>query len=128
MDDAVEMTMTIPSAPPASVVKRFRMTRSRILSSAPPMTMTVPSVEVWPLRLGGTLRGSLPNGAVSRRLRRYGSGGRAHGNLVGQRSSRGRDVDPPEEERREREQRDRRPERRSRPERGDDRAGRQDEQ
>src|ERR1043165_9953422 len=55
------MTATTASDPPARVVNRLRMTRSRILSSAPPMIMPDPSVTSRPLRLGGTLRGSLPN-------------------------------------------------------------------
>src|SRR6266404_2200025 len=38
------MTAIVASRPPASETKRLRMTRSRTLSSAPPMTMTVPSV------------------------------------------------------------------------------------
>ena len=43
-DDAVEITAMVASTPPASATKRLRMTRSRTLSSAPPMMMTVPSV------------------------------------------------------------------------------------
>jgi hypothetical protein len=37
------MTATVASRPPANAAKRLRMTRSRTLSSAPPMMMTVPS-------------------------------------------------------------------------------------
>ena len=37
------MTAIVASGPPASATKRLRMTRSRTLSSAPPMMMTVPS-------------------------------------------------------------------------------------
>ena len=39
-----EMTAIVASRPPASATNRLRMTRSRTLSSAPPMMMTVPSV------------------------------------------------------------------------------------
>ena len=38
------MTAIVASRPPASATNRPRMTRSRILSSAPPMMITVPSV------------------------------------------------------------------------------------
>ena len=41
---AVLMTAIWASRPPASATNRPRMTRSRTLSSAPPMTMTVPCV------------------------------------------------------------------------------------
>src|SRR6185369_3572670 len=41
--DAVEMTAMQASRPPASVTNRPRITRSRTLSSAPPMMITVPS-------------------------------------------------------------------------------------
>src|SRR6476659_4711125 len=37
------MTAIVAFSPPASATNRFRMTRSRTLSSAPPMMMTVPS-------------------------------------------------------------------------------------
>ena len=37
------MTAMVASRPPASATNRLRMTRSRTLSSAPPMMMTVPS-------------------------------------------------------------------------------------
>ncbi len=40
---AVLMTTIRAAAPPASDTNRLRMTRSRTLSSAPPITMTVPS-------------------------------------------------------------------------------------
>ena len=40
------MTAIVASSPPASATKRLRMTRSRTLSSAPPMTMTVPSATM----------------------------------------------------------------------------------
>ena len=43
-DEAVEITAIVASTPPASATNRLRMTRSRTLSSAPPMMMTVPSV------------------------------------------------------------------------------------
>ena len=39
---AVAITAIFASGPPASATNRPRMTRSRTLSSAPPMTMTVP--------------------------------------------------------------------------------------
>ena len=41
--EAVEITAIVAFSPPASETKRLRMTRSRTLSSAPPMMMTVPS-------------------------------------------------------------------------------------
>src|SRR5687768_7739829 len=55
IDGAVEITTTFASRPPASVAKRLRMTRSRTLSSAPPMMMTDPSVTAGrtPLRDSG---------------------------------------------------------------------------
>ena len=43
IEDAVEMTAMVAFSPPARDTKRLRMTRSRTLSSAPPMMMTVPS-------------------------------------------------------------------------------------
>ena len=43
-DEAVLMTAIVASGPPASATNRLRITRSRTLSSAPPMMMTVPSV------------------------------------------------------------------------------------
>ena len=43
---AVAMTAIFASRPPASVTNRPRMTRSRTLSSAPPITITVPLVMV----------------------------------------------------------------------------------
>src|SRR5207247_10657220 len=42
--EAVLVSMTRASDPPARDTNRLRMTRSRTLSSAPPMMMTVPSV------------------------------------------------------------------------------------
>ena len=39
-DEAVLMTVRRAAGPPASSTKRLRMTRSRTLSSAPPMTIT----------------------------------------------------------------------------------------
>src|SRR6185503_18637309 len=75
------MTTTIPSEPPASSTKRPRITRSRTLSSAPPMIMTEPS-DPWRLEvLEGTLRGSLPNdrpGVGLPRWSRVPSAGRGH--------------------------------------------------
>ena len=59
-DDAVLMTAIVASGPPASATKRLRMTRSRTLSSAPPMMMTVPSatgdLDSW-----GVLRERIPD-------------------------------------------------------------------
>src|SRR5687768_8299577 len=121
------MTTTMPSAPPARAVKRLRMTRSRILSSAPPMIITVPSFDARRLLVGGTLRERIRHPAalacaegddqVRPRTISTGPGGvsggagsgRVRGDdaLVGQRLLPRPNVDAPEVERREEEQEDR---------------------
>src|SRR5215210_2970965 len=109
------MTTTTASDPPASSQNRFRMTRSRILSSAPPMTMTLPSVVARPGVLEGTLRGSLPNNYLSRsRGRSSDRGDRSGGGVSKIRRRRatlpGSWIDRQEEDRPEREEHDARKE------------------
>ena len=53
-EEAVLITAIVASRPPASATNRLRMTRSRTLSSAPPMTMTVPSVTACTTPHGST--------------------------------------------------------------------------
>src|SRR5687768_16082512 len=121
------MTTTMPSAPPARAVKRLRMTRSRILSSAPPMIITVPSVDDRRLLAGATLRERIrhPDAMAPTRRRvkvRARTTGTAPGrataaagsgrvgrydDLVGQRLVPGSGVDTPEVERGKHEQDDR---------------------
>src|SRR5687768_12086459 len=142
------MTTTVPSSPPARAVKRLRMTRSRILSSAPPMIITVPSVDDRRLLVGATLRERIRHpGAMAPTRRRVqvrarttgtargrataGAGsGRVGRNddLVGQRLLPGSSVDSPEIERGKQEQDDRCGERGARPVARPDRPAEDEEQ
>ena len=45
-EEAVEITTTCPSGPPANSANRARIALSRILSSAPPITMTGPAAPI----------------------------------------------------------------------------------
>src|SRR5580765_4005163 len=70
------MTAIVASRPPASETKRLRMTRSRTLSSAPPMTMTVPSVTASVVSSQRSAENSRPGPVdeVAYRYRRTGRG------------------------------------------------------
>jgi hypothetical protein len=45
-DEAVEITTTCPSEPPDASANRDRITLSRNLSSAPPINITDPAVDI----------------------------------------------------------------------------------
>jgi hypothetical protein len=66
------MTTTVASRPPARVAKRLRMTRSRTLSSAPPMMMTCPSVTAWLGSGALDVRDRIPGPSPVRECRRHG--------------------------------------------------------
>ena len=60
-EEAVEMTATRASAPPASEAKRDRIWRCRSLSSAPPMISRCPARGPPDRSVGGMSRRSLPS-------------------------------------------------------------------